>query len=147
MKSTAQLSDIDINKISEWQNKKLLEKFKCRRLFWYASPQISQVTIPKEFIINTSELKEVQCKNTETLNHAKSHDWSSERKTKEQAIISPLELPIATYDENFSAQNSRQAGNYKWSFWKLQQVKSNYKKAISANYNINLDNNQTSEGE
>ena len=75
------MSDIDFSKLSEPQRHKILEKYKWRRLFWYASPQVSQATIPKEFIIDTSELRDVlnQRKNSESFNHAKSHGWSPEK--------------------------------------------------------------------
>ena len=55
---------------------KILEKYKCRRLFCFASPKISTWTIPKEFIIDTSELKEIRNKPASVYKHTKSHDNS-----------------------------------------------------------------------
>lgn len=152
--NNAQLSDIDFGKLTDAQSKKILEKYKWRRVFWYASPQVSQATIPKEFVIETSELK-VNRKSSFINQHGKSHDinnnltfqtksnykyvtsqndWISPKQGGEQMSNRPLELPVATYDENYIIQKGRQAGSYKCSFWRLQQAKNNLKRAVAANY-------------
>lgn len=119
---------VQLSNTTELAHSSQIERINWRRLFWYASPQVS--TIPKEFIIDTSELRKTQKDDIKSPEHTRSQHlsfWQNGAQTsKNQAMINQFELPIATYDENY-AQNTkkRQAGRYKWSFWRLQQTKVN----------------------
>lgn len=74
--NNSKIEEVDISKFVAQNKEKILEKYKCRRLFCFASPKISTWTIPKEFIIDTSELKEIRNKPAVVYKHTKSHDSS-----------------------------------------------------------------------
>lgn len=122
---------IQVSNITDLTQIKKLDGVNCRRLFWYASPQVSTATIPKEFIIDTSELRVIHKRSSQGPDHAKSQDYTTFVNStagsppREHSMFNRFELPVARWEEVFSLSNSRQAGSYKWSFWKLQQTKIN----------------------
>lgn len=71
MLSNPNFEIVQVNNFSDSQNPQLLEKYNRRRLYCYASPQISAATIPKEFIIDTSELRTIR-KDDKTPGHTQS---------------------------------------------------------------------------
>jgi hypothetical protein len=60
--SNPKLDIVESTSFVDFRNPHLLEKYKCRRILCYESPQMSTATIPKEFIINTSELRTIRKK-------------------------------------------------------------------------------------
>ncbi|CAI2377332.1 unnamed protein product [Moneuplotes crassus] len=105
------------------------ERLKTSKVFSDTSPETSMTTIPREMIFETSELKESREILLKKV-HTKSQYSAPPRRDctspiKKQLTSNKYEVPVATYDENYSFKNSRQAGNYKCSLWKLQKTKAN----------------------
>ena len=122
--------EINLQDVSHNQTSQTFDKLRPRRNLAAASPKVSIATIPKEFVIDTSELRAIPKKVLTKASHTKSQYWSpSVNNPSSPPPVnhgpSPFELPITTYDENYSFNNSRQTGSYKWSLWKLQQTKVN----------------------
>ncbi|CAI2385420.1 unnamed protein product [Moneuplotes crassus] len=106
------------------------ERVKPSKVFSETSPNASITSVPKEFLTDTSGMEETEkrglCKRFHTKSQYSAPTGQGYKSpTRKQSNINQYEIPVATYDEDYSFQNSRQAGNYKCSLWKIQQTKIN----------------------
>lgn len=94
------------------------ERVQPSKVFSETSPNASITSIPKEFLTDISGMEKTENRGLSKRFHTKSQYSASAGKgckspIRKQTNINQYEIPVATYDENYSFQNSRHAGNYK----------------------------------